>query len=154
MADPSCVVVVFIESPYSGDIDRNLRYLMLCKLDSWARGEYPCSSHDNLTTHPIKKDFYVSDYDPAWDIYTRDEAISRSHALRHLCSKTVFYSDFGVWDNSFAAMEYCKKHDIPSECRFLDIDKVLSHGSLLITREFIKAVLNPYEPVSYLTYLK
>jgi hypothetical protein len=35
---PAHAKVVFVESPYSGDIDRNVRYLMLCGHDSFMRG--------------------------------------------------------------------------------------------------------------------
>ena len=53
---------MFIESPYSGDVDRNLRYLMICGMDAFARGEMPVSTHSSMTTHPAAKHYYVSDY--------------------------------------------------------------------------------------------
>jgi len=142
---------VFVESPYSGDIDRNVRYLKLCKYDCWARNEMPCASHDDMTQHPAKVDFYVSDYEPEWDVYTRDEAINGAHALRALCAKTIFYVDLGESRGMKAGMEYCKKHNIPYEVRKLNYDNVLSLKADLISREFIDAILTGK---SYEKYLK
>jgi len=138
---------VFVESPYSGDIDRNVRYLKFCKYDCWARGEMPCSSHDDMTQHPAKKDFYVSDYDEQWTIYGRDGAIEGAHSLRALCAKTVFYTDRGISTGMKAGIEYCKQHNIPYEMRTLNIDNVLSYGNKLMPRRFVEAVVNgePYQ---------
>ena len=36
---------VIIESPYAGDVERNLRYLRACTRDSLMRGEAPFASH-------------------------------------------------------------------------------------------------------------
>lgn len=36
---------VVIESPYAGDVERNLRYARACLLDSLRRGEAPIASH-------------------------------------------------------------------------------------------------------------
>jgi hypothetical protein len=37
--------LVVIESPLSGDFERNVRYAKWCMLDSLRRGEYPFASH-------------------------------------------------------------------------------------------------------------
>lgn len=36
---------VIIESPYAGDVERNVEYARQCLLDSLRRGEYPIASH-------------------------------------------------------------------------------------------------------------
>src|SRR5690606_9677942 len=36
---------VVIESPYAGDVERNVRYARACLLDSLRRGEAPIASH-------------------------------------------------------------------------------------------------------------
>lgn len=36
---------VIIESPYHGNVERNLRYLRACLRDSLLRGEAPFASH-------------------------------------------------------------------------------------------------------------
>lgn len=42
---------VIIESPYAGDVERNLRYLRACMADCLKRGEAPFASH-GLYTQP------------------------------------------------------------------------------------------------------
>ena len=132
---------VFLESPYSGDIDRNVRYLKLCKYDCWVRNEMPCASHDDMTQHPAKLDFYVSDYDKEWDVYTRDEAINGSHSLRKLCIKTVFYIDLGWSSGMKSALKYCKDNNILFEIRKLNYENVLSLDAKLITFELIDLIV-------------
>lgn len=146
MSDKNFRECVFVESPYSGDIDRNIRYLKLCKYDCWARGEMPCSSHDDMTQHPVKLDFYASDYEKKWDIYTREGAINGAHSLRILCSKTVFYVDLGFSDGMKSAIEYCRKNNITVEMRKLNYDNVLSLKADLISYDFIDAIIKgkPY----------
>lgn len=134
--------VVFIESPYSGDIDRNIRYLLLCNIDAFARGEMPCSSHGVMTQHPAKLDFYVSDYESRWDVFTRDEAIERAHTLRHVCSKVVFYTDKGMSSGMKTGLEYCQIHQIPYEMRSVDPDLVLGMNAPLIPCELVEAILS------------
>ena len=133
--------LVFVESPYSGDIDRHIRYLLLCNYDCWARAEYPVNSHGNMTQHPAKSDFFVSDYEPEWDIYTREEAIEGSHVLRNVCNKTIFYEDLGWSSGMKYALEYCKTNSIPFEIRKLNIQNVLSLHAQLLSKQFIVAIL-------------
>lgn len=139
--------LIFIESPYSGDIDRHVRYLQLYGFDAYHRGEMPCSSHGMMTLHPAKRDFFVSDYEPEWDVFTRDEAITRAHALRHACSKTIFYIDFGMSSGMKAGLEYCQKHHIPVEMRKLDVARVLDMKAQYITAALVKDILTgqPYQ---------
>ena len=40
---------VVIESPYAGDVERNMRYLRACRLDCLRRGEAPFASHHAYT---------------------------------------------------------------------------------------------------------
>lgn len=39
------MVKVILESPYAGDIERNIEYARLCMKDSLMRGESPIVSH-------------------------------------------------------------------------------------------------------------
>lgn len=117
------VSVVMIESPYSGDIDRNVRYLSLATLHSGTLGELPYSSHSYMT-HPRAKNFFVSDYDPKWDVWTRDQAIERSHVMRHRCDRTVFYTDLGWSSHMKAAKKYCVDNNLPFEERTVDLEAV------------------------------
>jgi len=48
--------LVLIESPYAGDIERNLRYARACMRDSFMRGEFPWASHITYTQDGILDD--------------------------------------------------------------------------------------------------
>lgn len=134
--------VVFLESPYSGNVDRNLRYAQLAIMDAAVvHGDSPTASHTQMTQHPRAKHFFVSDYDVKWDVLTRDSAIALSQALRHKCDKTVFYIDLG-WSNGMnAAREYCVQNRLPFEVRTLQPDKLFKKAPQMLTLEFIRAIL-------------
>jgi hypothetical protein len=88
--------MVMLETPYSGNLDRNLRYLMLCGFDAYARGEMPVATHAFMTTHPAARHYYVSNYAREWDVYSREQAIVRGQVLRRRCDLTVMYDDLGM----------------------------------------------------------
>ena len=142
--------VEFIESPYSGDVDGNVRYLMLCGLDSFARGFMPTSTHGSMTIHPACTTFFVSDYDPQWDIFSRNACIQRGNELRRLCIRTVFYTDRGWSRGMLAAQQYCENHNMPYEERTVDLDKIASIQSDLLPREFAQALCNGEEYTHFL----
>lgn len=47
---------VIVESPYAGDVERNLRYLRACMADCFARGEIPFASHALYTQPGVLRD--------------------------------------------------------------------------------------------------
>ena len=47
---------VILESPYSGDINRNIQYARMCVRDSLMRGEAPIASHLLYTQEEILND--------------------------------------------------------------------------------------------------
>ena len=48
--------LVYLESPYAGDIEKNIKYARLCMKDSIDRGEYPFASHLLYTQESILDD--------------------------------------------------------------------------------------------------
>lgn len=113
--------VVMIESPYSGDIDRNVRYLQLAMADAMLNhNECPYASHIGMTMHARASKYYCSDYDEKWNLLTREQAIRLSHNIRHRCDFTVFYVDRGWSTGMKAALEYCTKNQLPYEIRSID----------------------------------
>lgn len=48
--------LVVIESPYSGDVERNLRYVRACMADCLSRGEAPYASHALYTQEGVLDD--------------------------------------------------------------------------------------------------
>jgi hypothetical protein len=112
--------------------------------------EMRCASHNDMTQHPTKTDFYVSDDDAEWNVYTRETAINGAHSLRIICDKTVFYIDLGWSSGMKSGLEFCKKNGIPFETRKLNYDNVLSLGAKLITFEFIDAIVKGQKYTKFL----
>lgn len=48
--------LVIIESPYAGDVERNLRYVRACMADCLRRGESPYASHALYTQPGVLRD--------------------------------------------------------------------------------------------------
>jgi len=104
-------------------------------------GEMPVASHAYMTQHPRAKNYFVSDYADKWDVFTRDQAIARAQALRHMCSKTIFYVDRGWSMGMKAAKEYCQTHNLPFEERTLNV-KTLAQKIPFCSVELSQAIIN------------
>lgn len=144
--------VVMIESPYSGDIDRNIRYLLLCVAETGTvYDEVPYASHLYMTQHPRCRDFYTCDYDEKWTVLTRDIAIENSQSFRHRCDKSIFYTDLGWSRGMESAKKYCIEHNLLFEERRINIER-LSQSVPYLTTDFIEAILNKDE--QYVSFLE
>lgn len=80
------MIPVILESPYAGDVDRNVQYARAAMADCLARGEAPFASH-LLYTQPGVLDDAV----PA----QRELGINAGFAWRELAVRTVVYTDLG-----------------------------------------------------------
>lgn len=78
---------VIIESPYAGDIERNLRYLRAALRDSLMRGEAPFASHGLYTLEGV-----LDDRDPA----ERELGIEAGLAWGQAAELTAVYQDLGI----------------------------------------------------------
>lgn len=79
--------LVILESPYAGDVARNIEYARRCVRDSLARGEAPIASHLLYTQPGI-----LDDDDPA----ERQWGIDAGLAWRRVAEASVVYTDLGV----------------------------------------------------------
>ena len=79
--------LVILESPYAGDVERNIAYARACLLDSLLRGEAPISSH-LLYTQPGVLDDAVSK--------ERQIGIAAGLAWRRVAEASVVYTDLGI----------------------------------------------------------
>ena len=79
------IIPVYLESPYAGDVERNVRYTKRCMLDSINRGEAPFVSHLLYTQ-------VLDDTNPE----ERDTGISCGNAWREGAILTVVYCDYGI----------------------------------------------------------
>lgn len=73
-----------IESPYSGEVERNMAYLKRAILDSLQRGEAPIASHKLYTD-------ILDDNIPE----QRALGIAAGFAWREVADFTAFYCDYG-----------------------------------------------------------
>ena len=79
--------LVIIESPYAGDVERNVRYARACVRDSLARGEFPLASHLLYTQPGILRD--VVPEERLW-------GIEAGLAWAVKADLTVVYKDLGI----------------------------------------------------------
>jgi hypothetical protein len=102
--------LVIIESPYAGDVERNVEYARACVRDSLSRGEAPIASHLLYTQPGILRDEVPEE---------RQWGIDAGLAWRKVAEASVVYTDRGVT----AGMEYgiaaAKKAGRPVEYRTL-----------------------------------
>lgn len=105
---------VVIESPYAGDVERNVKYARACIMDSLLRGESPLASHLLYTQEGMLND----------DI-PEQRTIGINAGLRWLndADLHVFYIDYGVTDGMMIAYHKSKKLGKKVEFRRLyDVD--------------------------------
>lgn len=78
---------VILESPYGGDVERNIRYLRACMRDSLMRGESPFASHGLYTQDGVLDDSIPEE---------RDHGIAAGFEWRAVADRTVVYIDLGM----------------------------------------------------------
>ena len=79
--------LVVVESPYAGDIDRNLRYVRAAMRDCLHRGEAPYASHALYTQPGVLVDDLPGE---------RTLGIEAGLAWGARADATVVYEDFGI----------------------------------------------------------
>ena len=76
---------VIIESPFAGDVERNIAYAKRCMTDSITRGESPIAFH--LLLPEVLRDHQILE---------RDVGIRLSQSWYSAADACVIYKDFGV----------------------------------------------------------
>lgn len=79
--------LVIIESPYAGDVERNLRYLRAALRDCLMRGESPFASHALYTQDGVLDDSVPEE---------RALGIEAGLQWATMADRTVVYEDLGV----------------------------------------------------------
>lgn len=103
--------LVILESPYAGDVARNIEYARRCVRDSLARGEAPIASHLLYTQPGI-----LNDDDPA----ERQWGIDAGLAWRRVAEASVVYTDLGISRGMEYGIAAAEAAGIPVEYRRLD----------------------------------
>ena len=105
---------IILESPYSGDLDRNLRYARRAARDALLRGESPLLSHLLYTQPGI-----LDDNTPA----ERNLGINAGHAWTPSADAIVAYVDYGVSDGMQRGIDVAHKYKIPVEYRRIGVNE-------------------------------
>lgn len=112
--------LVIIESPYKGDVERNLRYLRSCIRDCIRRGESPYASHrmltDALDDNAEGRELGIR----AGLAWRRVMWIDEKGELQVVLP--IFYVDLGWSDGMREAGELYEKENISCELRSLPSD--------------------------------
>jgi len=90
---------VIIESPFAGDVEKNLLYVRACMQDCLQRGEAPFVSHALYTQPNVLRDEIPEE---------RERGIAAGFAWRECAHKTVVYTDLGT----SRGMEYGIAHAV------------------------------------------
>jgi hypothetical protein len=99
---------VILESPYSGDIQKNVTYARRCIKDSLDRNEAPLASHLLYTQPGILDDSQPSD---------RLAGIEAGLAWYPVTAASVVYTDLGISSGMQVGIQRAQQHGIPIEYR-------------------------------------
>lgn len=103
--------LVIIESPYAGDVGRNVRYARAAMLDCLNRGEAPFASHLLYTQRGVLNDL---------DTKERRLGIAAGLAWGAKADATVVYVDLGVSDGMMIGVGHAKAAGRPVEVRKIE----------------------------------
>jgi hypothetical protein len=102
--------LVILESPYAGNIERNVQYARACMKDCLDRGEAPMVSH--LLYTQVLSDF---------DAMERQQGIDAGLAWRTKAEKSVVYTDLGITKGMIYGITLAEKSGNTIELRSLKI---------------------------------
>ena len=103
-------MLVILESPYAGDVERNINYARVCMRDSLLRGEFPFASHLLYTQEDV-----LDDNVPQERMMGIDAGLEwGKHA-----KKTVVYTDFGISSGMLYGINKALDENRPIEYRKL-----------------------------------
>lgn len=106
---------VILESPFAGDIKRNIEYARKCVRHSIMLGEAPIASHLLYTQDGILNDDIEEE---------RRLGINLGLSWKDVADGHVFYVDYGISRGMQYAIEYASSNNIPIEYRrILDTSK-------------------------------
>lgn len=106
---------VIIESPYAGDVERNVAYAKRCILDCLNRGESPIASHLLFTQPGILNDDIPEE---------RQKGISAGTAWIEKADIIVFYFDYGWSSGMNTTKQYAETYypNTPREYRSIGLN--------------------------------
>lgn len=106
--------LVILETPYSGDVKRNIEYAQKCMKDCLLRGEAPYASHLLYTQENVLNDDIQKE---------RNLGIEAGLCWGKMAKKTVVYMDYGLSTGMEYGIERAKKEKREIEFRYLKENK-------------------------------
>lgn len=103
---------VILESPYSGDVEKNIDYARRCLRDCLLRGESPIASHLLYTQPGVLDDRLLEE---------RKLGIEAGLVWGSVAEATVVYIDYGISSGMKYGIERAKKDGRPVEYRSFKI---------------------------------
>lgn len=100
--------LVILESPYAGDVERNVRYARACVRECLARGESPQVSHLLFTQDGILRDEIPEE---------RQLGIDAGLAWKRVADASVVYTDLGISRGMEYGIAEAEKAGLPVEYR-------------------------------------
>jgi hypothetical protein len=104
------VKLVIVESPYAGDVEKNVEYARACMRDCLLRGEAPYASHLLYTQPGVFRDKVPAE---------REHGIQAGFAWREKAELTVVYTDLGISQGMEYGIQHAKEYGFPYEIRTL-----------------------------------
>jgi len=105
--------LVIVESPYAGDIEKNMRYVRACMRDCLLKGEAPFASHALYTQPKVLNDEIETE---------RMHGITAGFAWREKAEATIVYTDLGISRGMQYGIDHAKKINHVIEYRTLGSD--------------------------------
>lgn len=103
--------LVIIESPFAGDVEKNVEYARKCVRDSVLRGEAPIASHLLFTQPGILDDDIPEE---------RALGINAGLAWRKVAEASVVYTDLGISKGMEYGIAAAKDQGVPVEFRSIN----------------------------------
>jgi len=100
--------LVILESPFAGDVEKNIKYARACMRDCLLRGESPFASHLLYTQDGVLDDNVPEE---------RKLGINAGFEWRNVAQKTVVYTDEGITKGMEQGIEHSENLGIPVEYR-------------------------------------
>jgi len=102
--------LVIIESPYAGDIEKNVAYARRCVRDAVLRGEAPIASHLLLTQPGVLRDEIADE---------RTLGIEAGLSWLRVAEASCVYTDFGISTGMAHGIRAAVAAGVPVEYRTL-----------------------------------
>lgn len=113
--------LVILESPYAGDIEKNVAYARACVRDSLSRGEAPIASHLLYTQPGVLRDEVAEE---------RQWGIDAGLAWGAKAEATVLYCDLGISRGMEYGIANAERTGRPVERRTLYAHPLQHHGEV------------------------